>query len=148
MSWHFNFFWAIDYENEAISRSKSRLITSSNIFKKWAKKIHERNLISEIDQLDQDRIREIILNDIDRNENEVIHNLQKLDKGRDKQRLAERVLPAEDIDTEADPDILIPEEISPMSSSNLEIFFHKLGLIIKKFMEKNTQDVDYEKSQK
>ena len=28
------FLWAIDYENEAIGRSKSRLIMSSNIFKK------------------------------------------------------------------------------------------------------------------
>ena len=107
------FLWAINYENEAISRSKSRLITSFSIFKKWAKKIHERNLISEIDQLDQDRIREIILNDVDGNENEVIHNLQKLHKDRDRKRLAERVLPAEDIDTEADPDISILEKVFP-----------------------------------
>ena len=84
------FLWAIDHENEAIGCLKSRLITSSNIFKKWAKKIHEGNLISEIDQLDQDRIREIILNDIDGNENEVVHNLQKLDNGRDKKRLANK----------------------------------------------------------
>ena len=84
-------------------------------------------MISEIDQLDQDRIREIILNDVDGNENEIVHNLKKLDKGRDRKRLAERALPAEDIDTEADPDISIPEEISPMSSSNLEMVFHKLG---------------------
>ena len=46
--------------------------------------------------------------------------------------LAERVLPAEDIDTEADPDISIPKEISPTSSSNLEMVFHKLGSIIEK----------------
>ena len=105
-------------------------------------------MISEIDQLDQDRIREIILNDIDGNENEVVHNLQKLDNGRDRKRLAERVLPVEDIDMEADPDILIPEEIIPTSSSNLEIVFHKLGSIVKKSMEKNTPDIDYEKSQK
>ena len=142
------FLWAIDHENEAIGRSKSRLITSSNIFKKWAKKTHEENLISEIDQLDQDKIREIILNDADGNENEIVHNLKKLDKGRDRKRLAERVFPAEDIDTEADPDISIPEEISPTSSSNLEMVFHKLGSIIEKSMEKNTQDMDYEKSQK
>ena len=58
------------------------------------------------------------------------------------------MLPAKDVDTEADPDISIPEEISPTSSSNLEMVFHKLGLIIEKSMDKNTQDVDYRKSQK
>ena len=36
-------------------------------------------------------IRSIILNDIDDNENEVLHDLHKLDKGRDRKRLAERV---------------------------------------------------------
>ena len=51
----------------------------------------QKNLISEIDQLDQDRIRSIILNDIDVNENEVVYDLHKLDKGRDRKRLAERV---------------------------------------------------------
>ena len=79
----------------------------------------------------------------------MVHNLHKLDKGRDRKRLAKRVLPVEDIDTEADPEISIPKEISPSSLSNLEMVFHKLGLIIEKSLKKNsTQDVDYEKSQK
>ena len=76
-------------------------------------------MISEIDQLDQERIRSIILNNIDENENEVVHNLQKSDKDRDRKRLAERILTAEEIVMEVDPDISIAEEISSTSSSNL-----------------------------
>ena len=97
--------------------------------------------------MDKDRIWSIIRNNIDEDSNKIVHNLQKLDNGRDRKRLAERVLPVEDVDVEADPDISIPEEISPASSSNLEMVFHKLGSIIKKPMEKNSQEVDSEKSQ-
>ena len=99
--------------------------------------------------MDQDRIWSIILNDIDEDNNEIAHdNLHNLDKGRDKKRSTERVLPVEDIDTEADPDISIPEEISPTSSSYLEIVFHKLGSIIKKQWKRILKKLIIKKLQK
>ena len=58
-------------------------------------------------------------------------------------------MPADSIDTEADIDVEIPEEISPTSAKNLETVFHKLGSIIEKSIEKQTsENSNYEESQK
>ena len=91
------FLWTIDFKYEAIGCSKSRLITSSHIFNKWTKKIHEKNLMLKRDNSDQERIRSITLNDIHGNKSEVVHDLHKLDKDRDGKRLVERILSEENL---------------------------------------------------
>ena len=65
-----------------------------------------------------------------------------------RRRLKDRILPEEKIDTEADPDISISKEFVQQVQQNLGMDFHKLGSLIEKLMEKNSQDADYYQSQK
>ena len=68
---------------------------------------------------------------------EVIHDLQKFEEEFSEKRTHVRDMPKGSDDTEADPQVDIPEEISPKSSTNLEIVFRKLGAIIEMSMESN-----------
>ncbi len=108
----------------------------SKIFLNWSNKIHELNLISEIEDLNRDEVLTQFSN-IDSSENSV-HNIEAFEIEKKKKKTLIRDLPDDSIDTEADPKIDIPEEISPTSTRNLETVFHKLGSIIEKSMEKQS----------
>ena len=104
-------------------------------------------MISEIKELNRDEVLPQFLN-ID-SSNDSIHNIEKFKIEEKKKKIFIRDLPDESIDTEADPKIDIPEEISPTSARNLETVFHKLGSIIEKSMEKQSyKELNYEESQK
>ena len=144
----FIFLWALDDEkvSSIIKRSKSRSLTSE-IFIDWSNKIHKENLISEIDELDRDEVLTQFSNRC--SSNDLIHDIQAFETEEKKKKTLIRDLPAESIDTEADPLIDVPEEISPTSARNLEAVFYKLGSIIEKSMEKQSaKESNYEESQK
>ena len=141
------FLWAVIFKDEVVNKSKTRVLTSSNEFSEWARLIHEKNLISEIDQIDQESILDNNVIDIDEVSETVIHDINKLEKERKMKNLTERILPKEKIDLDADPEVNIPEEISPSSASNLEMVFNKLGSLLEKSMDKQDSS-DYESSQK
>jgi len=144
----FVFLWGIEDEKITmqIRRSKSRSL-SSKPFLDWAAKIHKENLISEIDELNRE---EALTQFSNRESNsDSIHNLEEFEMEEKENKTFIRNLPADSIDTKADPDVEIPEEISPTSTKHLESVFHKLGSIIEKSMEKqSTKDSNYEDSQK
>ena len=141
------FLWAVIFKDEVINKSKTRVLTSSEKFSEWAASVHEKNLISEIDQIDQASVLEVESVLEEDGQDSVIHDIHKLEKHRKRKNLAERILPKEKIDLEADPEVSIPEEISPTSASNLEMVFNKLGSLLEKSMEKQDSS-DYESSQK
>ena len=142
------FLWVVVFKTEVISKSKTRILTSQKVFKNWSRKIHERNLILEIDQIDQQSILEDQSRFEDSEDSTVIHNIHKLDKEQRKKNLSGKVMSEDEIDTKADPEVSLPEKISPTSSANLEMVFNKLGSIIEKSMEKQENSSDYESSQK
>ena len=141
------FLWAVIFKDEVVNKSKTRVLTSSSEFSDWARIIHEKNLISEIDQIDQESVLNNDVIDIDEESETVIHDINELERERKMKNLTERILPKEKIDTEADPDVSIPDEISPSSASNLEMVFNKLGTLLEKSIEKQDSS-DYESSQK
>ena len=50
------FLWAVIFNDEVVNKSKTKVLTSSSTFSDWARIFHEKNLISEIDQIDQDSV--------------------------------------------------------------------------------------------
>ena len=52
------FLWTVIFKQDEINKSKTRVLTSLEVFSNWSRKIHDRNLITEIDQIDQESIRE------------------------------------------------------------------------------------------
>ena len=141
------FLWATEFKVEEIFKSKTRILTSSKIFKDWARKIHNQNLITEIDQIDQQSVRDQSRSD-DNISDIFIHDIDELERDHRKKSLSLRVMSENEIDTDADPEVMIPDKISPTSSANLEMVFNKLGSFIKKSMEKQDSTSDYESSQK
>ena len=120
------FLWTVIFKQDIINKSKKRVLTSSEIFSDWYKKIHKRNLISEIDQIDLDSVIEVESRFENNGEDteSTVHNIEKLEKDQKRRRLAERILPEEKINLDADPEVSFPEELSPSSSSNLEMVFN------------------------
>ena len=58
-------------------------------------------------------------------------------------------MPHGSVDTNSDPEVQVPQKISPTSSNNLEVVFHKLGEIIEKSMERQSvKESNYGESQK
>ena len=143
----FVFLWGLDDKDVSkfIKRSKSRSLTSE-LFKNWANRIHKENLISEIEEINRDEVLNNLLQDD--SSVEVIHDLKKFEEDYKEKSTYVRDMQKGSVDIQADPQVEIPEEISPKSSTNLEIVFHKLGAIIEKSMEKSTKEVNYEESQK
>ena len=104
------FLWAVIFKPEAIEKSKTRILTSSKMFNDWAKNIHDRNLILEIDQIDQQSVSRNQPS-IDDESDTIIHNIQELEKERKKKSFSSRILSEEEIDVDADPEVSIPEKI-------------------------------------
>ena len=75
------------------------------MFNDWAKKIHEQNLITEIEQIDQQSILkdQSSLEDVENRSNLIIHNIEELEKDRKKKSLSSRVLSVDGLDLDADP---------------------------------------------
>ena len=79
----------------------------------------------------------------------IVNDINKFDQEDKVNKSYIHDMPSESVNIRADPEVKIPEKISPTSSTNLEVLFHKLGEIIKKSMEKQTaKEINYEESQK
>ena len=88
---------------------------TSNLFKNWADRIHKENLISEIEEINRDEVLTQLSQD-DLN-TEVIHDLKKFKEEYKEKMTYVRGMPKGGVDTEADPQVEIPKEISPKSST-------------------------------
>ena len=129
-----------------IACSKSRSLTSS-LFTKWADSLHDKHLINEIDQIDRDEVlTQLSLSKEDQDE---IRDIGKFEKQEKSLRSFARNIDKKLIDINADPEVEIPDQISPKSKMNLETIFKNLGSILQNSMEKHClKDSNYEETQK
>ena len=145
----FIFLWAsgdLEMKNKELARSKSRSLTSK-VFTEWADSMHEKFIINEIDQIDREEVL-TQFSSSKTNSNET-HDIEKFEIDERSKKSYARNIDKELIDVDADPDVEIPEEISPTSKMNLETIFKNLGLILQDSMDKqSSKETNYEDSQK
>ncbi len=64
------------FKTETILKTKTRILTLSKLFKNWSRKIHKQNLITKIDQNDQQSVRDQLRSEDDEQLLEpVIHDI-------------------------------------------------------------------------
>ena len=118
----FIFLWRLgDKEvSKRIKRSKSRSLTSDH-FVQWARKLHKENLVEEIDDINCSTEVLTQFSEEDLNSIELVHDINKFEEEDMKNKLLVKDMPPGSVDIQADPEVTIPEKISPNSSTNLEI---------------------------
>ena len=101
---------------------------------KWADKIHSNHILSKINEIDRSEVTNLSIDEEQENNSTIIHNLEEIKKQR--KMIYSRALPEDSIDIRSDPEVKIPQKLSPSSLSNLETVLHHLGIFLEKLMEK------------
>ena len=95
---------------------------SSELFVNWAYKEHKKSLISEIEDSNQNEV----LTQLSQEESsvELVHDLDKFDQEYKEKRTYVRDMPHGSVDSNVDPEVQVPQKISPTSSNNLKVVFY------------------------
>ena len=95
---------------------------SSELFVNWAYKEHKKNLVSEIEDSNQNEVLTQLLQE--ESSVELVHDLDKFDQEYKEKRTYVRDMPHGSVDSNVDPEVQVPQKISPTSSNNLKVVFY------------------------